>query len=904
MHRCFWLSFLVMASQVLAFQGAEPPSTALERRGLHHAGIHGRFVSPAGEPVAGVHVQLNAGAPRSLPLADVVTGPDGTFRFQDINSEYMPDLRWFPPEQWMTGAMSVVAESAADTDAGTIRLQPNTVIRVKVEIVGEAPAGPVGPFVMLAGKNQFGPRVTSEPAGAFQILRQIPFEDGEWQVRLFANQRTENYSAPIHIERGRRDQVFLLRLLRNTVKVTNQYSSEGKMEVTEVLLPPAPALRDFQATGRILAPDGSPVEGAFALVNDIALRPIRPAWAPTDAQGVFHLAYQSAECVQPAISYSTGDFFGVGSFDPNATAATCEEKWKSPQDLTMQYATRLAITVAGADASAVRAYWWHSSFGWQRFSSLQPWIALNTFGDKQVKVEADGFLPLMKAVNVPFINNLSKQTLPREVTASFQFDGATQRELVVRGNGAALADATVDVEAITDLEKDRRRLLATYRTPADGRIKLSGGAEELVEVFVYADEFEPGHAIWDPGSPLVVNLRSRNATLSFAPSSVDILARVKDAASTSAFRTVKLSSTEAATLKVPAGTYDVILYNSRGAVAGYQRVDAAAGQTKSIDEALDQRPRLTVRYPNDGWHASVTESVPRGGATGWAAMISVGGPIAFADTPATLDHESAREATFLVSHGGVMHIELRKNSQTLSLWREIDIQPSQSLTVDVPPLTATLKGSMRTYDQSGGFSIHGFAGPRFQMISDDPAAWSVTEYSPARDGTAGSFTIKELPAGSYHVYQHLIGETKTETPDGGKPYQYMSPIAAWGGIPVSLQAGQAAQLQDFIDYPYQDLHVRVSDKNGRPVGRATVRIRDRMSESWRQVEENPAQLEEPAYPIPYPAAARLIGGEATLPRIRAGALDLTVELDSGSVYSFTAPVRLNQELRLTVPEAQ
>jgi hypothetical protein len=900
MRRCLWLSFLVTAAQAFAFQKAERPRSALERRGLHHAGIHGKFLSPTGEPVAGVHVQLNAGAPRALPVADAVTGPDGIFRFSDINSEYMPDLRWYPPEQWMTGAMPLMGESASEIDAGTIHLERDTVVRVAVEIVGETPPDQRTLPPILAGKGNLGPRIVAEQSGPYQIFRQIPFEDGQWEVSLFVNRQIERYTAPAHIERGRRDQVFLLRLLRNTVKATNQYNREGKLEVTEAILPSAPILREFQATGRVLAPNGTPVEGAFVLVNDIPDRRVRPAWAATDAQGTFHLTYQSVECISPSVSYPTGDFW-FADFDPQGTPASCEEKWRTPHDLPMRYASRLSIAVDGGGAD-VRAYWWHDSLGWQRFSTLQPWLALNSFGDRLIKVEADGFLPLLKKLDVPYVNNLSKTPPPAEVTASFQFDRATQRALVVRGNGAPLAGATVDLEAITDLEKDSRTPLATYRIPANGTITLAGGADQLVEAFVYAGGFEPRRAIWNPGSPLTLDLHPRNATLSFAPSSAAILARVKDTTSPGGFRSVKLSPTESAALKVPPGTYDVILYDSRGAVTAYQRVDAAAGATKTIDGALDQRPRLTVRYPNDGWHASVSESVPRGGATQWTAMLSVGGTLSFTDTAATLDHESAREATFLLSHAGKMHVELRKNSETLSLWREIDVQPLQSLTIDVPPLTATLKGSMRTYTTTG-FSIHGFAGPRFQMISDDPAGWSVTEYTPGRDG-GGGFTIKGLPAGTYHVYQHLIGETKTETPADGKPYTYMSPIAAWGGIPVTLQSGQTAQLQDFIDYPYQDLHVRVSDRNGRPLEHATVRIRDRMSESWRQVAENPAQLEEAAYPIPYPAAARLAGGAATLPRVRAGALDLFVELDSGSVYSFTVPVTLNQELRLTVPEAQ
>jgi hypothetical protein len=191
-----------------------------------------------------------------------------------------------------------------------------------------------------------------------------------------------------------------------------------------------------------------------------------------------------------------------------------------------------------------------------------------------------------------------------------------------------------------------------------------------------------------------------------------------------------------------------------------------------------------------------------------------------------------------------------------------------------------------------------------QLISDDPRGWSVTEYLPARDSRTGKekdrFTIQGLPPGNYHLYHHLIGTPKSYSL-GGKEYPYTAPLDAWGGLPVKLEAGGAVQLKDFIDYSLADLAVRVSDASGRLIENATLRIRDRMSESWRQVEENPAQLEQAADPIPYPAAARIVRGVATLPRIREGMLELHVEIDNGPIYSFVSKVTPGQELTLTLP---
>jgi hypothetical protein len=128
------------------------------------------------------------------------------------------------------------------------------------------------------------------------------------------------------------------------------------------------------------------------------------------------------------------------------------------------------------------------------------------------------------------------------------------------------------------------------------------------------------------------------------------------------------------------------------------------------------------------------------------------------------------------------------------------------------------------------------------LIADDPAAWSVTEYLPERDSRVGEqrhhFTLTGIPAGKYHLYQHLTGETKTYT-YGGNTRTYTAPMASWGGIPVQVQMNTATVLREFSEYGLGDLKVRVAETDDRPVEHATLRIRHGMSESWRQVQENP-----------------------------------------------------------------
>jgi hypothetical protein len=536
---------------------------------------------------------------------------------------------------------------------------------------------------------------------------------------------------------------------------------------------------------------------------------------------------------------------------------------------------------------------------------LRPWVPAWGLWRAQIKVAADGYLPLAQQLEFPRFDP-SKDEPPAELPLEFRLDGTVRRTLCVVSAGKPLVGATVDVESIVNLESDQRRLLQTYRLAADGRLQLLGAGEQIVEVFVYAEGFEPLRAIWNVGAPLVVDLMERNSSFEFPASSTAVVARIRSAETSRAVRTITLSPLERTLARVAPGTYDITCYNARGGIAGYQRLAVAATRTASVDCSVDERPRVTVRLRGKGWRLSVSESTPRGGATHWAAMLMVPGVPAFPEVSATALRDSTTESVLALSYAGKWHIEARAGDETLSLWRDIDIQPGGSITLTLPEATGTLKGSMRTYGGGLERSDHGFAGPRLQLIADDPAGWSVTEYLPRRDSRDGvrrhQFTMTGIPVGKYHLYHHLIGEARTYT-YGRETTTYTAPIAAWGGIPVKLKANSVTTLKDFSEYSLDDLHIRVTDANGGPVEHATLRIRDRMSESWRQVQENPAQLEQAAHPIPYPAAARIVGGRATLPRVREGWLDLLVEFDTGAVFSFTVPVSHKRELRLTLPQS-
>lgn len=892
---------LVVVTPLIAFQPTGTPwrETALARPGIHHAQIKGRFVTTDGHPIGSVTVQLASGSFRDLPVAQTESSTDGRFQFRDVNTSSSPGIRWYPPEGWLNGAAAVAGESGDAIDVGEIRLEVDTVIRLAVEVVGGQPLvgkGVRDPSVILEGVPN-GPRIAAEKSGELWVLRQIPFQEARWNISIWNGDHSETFPGTFHVDRGRRDQLFLLRLRRDTVKRISDWRHEGTLEISQVLVPDPPASPNRHAQAKILFPDGTPIQGALAHISDFLGRS-SPVWALTDANGTFDIRYSGMECQVPGVLLGSAE--SRLPFPESDRSNLCEMLSRGGNTLTMPATTRLILKPMGnATLSSIRAFWWHSSFGWLQWPSLEPWVSLRSWDNKfLVKLEAPGFVPLAQVVEGP--NVKKEEKAPDRLEATFTFDGAVTRELIAQTDGRPLAGAIIDLELIRDLTTHQRTALASYSTGPDGRFQLNGAESQLIEAFIYAQGFEPQRVIWEPGTLLRVNLIPRQASLSFSGLRPGNIARIRPVDSPDSVRTLSCDFGKPTEVRVAAGPYDIVVYGDAGQVLSYRRISAIAGQTQIVDIAIDQRPRLIVRYPEEGWTAAVSDSTPGGMATGWSIYSTIGGSFAISDTAAVLERETAQESVFRVSRAGKIHLQISRAGQAHMWWREIVTGPGETITVEVPKGEANLQGAMRSYDGGAGFSHHGWAGPRMQLISDDPTKWSVTVFIPPRDGPH-TFTLKGLPVGDYHLYQHLIGTPKTYKGANGKEETYTLPLDAWGGIGVKLASGETTKLNDFVDYAFGQLQVFVQDQRGQLLDGAVLRIRDRMSEAWRQVAEGPTTLSNAAHPIPYPTATRLQQGHATLPSVRAGWLELTVELDDGSVYPLTVRVDPNSPLRLKLP---
>ena len=853
-----------------------PPKAALERLGLHQATIRGRFVAPDGAPVPDVIVQLKGGRRFSLPYASTRSDADGRFVLADVDCPYFPELRWFPP-QHLSGYRAVGTQSGEDSDFGNMVLQPDTVIRVQMEMVGGLPLAPNSAYLSLRSAEQDGPRAEAAAVGQGQwLVRQITFTEGNWQVSLYPpGGPWQQFTARASIRRGSRDQVVRLRVLRD----------EGRMEVAESTASPAAVSREVVIRGRTLTVSGRPRAGLVAYIAPSAFfGPFH--WSVTDAAGGYLLRTTLDACSV------FGQYAGWAAWIVNWS---CADLPKEPFEERMNFGAPLLLVPRGVEPSAVRASWWHNSLQWLPTGTLEPSVVIDTLEPLRIRMEADGYLPVVKILSSPSWVP-GRDPTPTLSPVEFPFDEEATRELVIEGGGDPHPGAVVDVDQITDLAKDQRQALQSYRVPMGKPLVLKGGRNALVEVFVYAKGFEPTRAIWNTGTRLTVNLVRRNATLSFLSKPSATVARIREVNAPYGVRTLWLNE-PAAAIQVAPGTYDITTYDKLGKVLGYRRELVKSEQIATIDPAEDQRPRLIVRYPGFGCTPRVWESTPSGFPVNWTSIGFDAGTLRLGDIPATQVSATVGETVFLLSRAGKVHVELGRQMASIRLWREVEARPGATVTLTLGEESGTLRGGMATFVDALRGSAHGYAGPRLQMISTN--GWSATVYIPGDEGK-GAFTLRDLPPGQYVLYQHLVGEPKSYEFQG-QTRPYTGARDAWGGIPVTISAGEATQLRDFSEYPPRPLVVTVRTPAGKNVENATVRIKDRMSDAWRVYEEDPAQVRSVALGIPYPPATRLSNGLVTLPNVRVGTIELMVELDNGPIYTFVAPVGNDGHVTLTLP---
>ena len=234
-----------------------------------------------------------------------------------------------------------------------------------------------------------------------------------------------------------------------------------------------------------------------------------------------------------------------------------------------------------------------------------------------------------------------------------------------------------------------------------------------------------------------------------------------------------------------------------------------------------------------------------------------------------------------------------------SFFTEVELASAEQRVLEMPSLDATLEGTMTYHlprsDRIAGH--HGVASPRMILVAADGAAsgWNVILSMPQSDGGESvdgegggrrRFTIPRLPAGDYHLFHHL------------NEYRYRGDRPIWGGLEVSLLAGETTTIAGLDIADLGTLSVQVVDAEGRPVHAKLLRIRDRMHEAWAAFTDLPTTGAGAADPIPLPPTARLVGEPVTFQPVRAGWLELVLDEPAGPAKHYLRRVEPGTTLRL------
>lgn len=268
---------------------------------------------------------------------------------------------------------------------------------------------------------------------------------------------------------------------------------------------------------------------------------------------------------------------------------------------------------------------------------------------------------------------------------------------------------------------------------------------------------------------------------------------------------------------------------------------------------------------------------------------SISGQIPSAEWPAAQVRAIDAQTRAIVFQGsGRYRLHVRDTGQILDAtiyreWTVPAVRAASEPVLRMPELSASIRGSMSSFDADLSYAHHGIAGPRYLIRADTPLdedqGWSAIGRIPPRldrdgrlakkDGTA-QFWIRHLPAGRFLFQDHLYS--------GG----YRPKASLQGGLLVELIRGETTHIGELDAASPADLELLVIDCEGEPVTGATIQPVDPMAEAWGEFLRLPTTATFAGSPIPPPHAVSLdANGRCRVPMVRRSAIVLRAELDSG-----------------------
>ncbi len=878
--------------------------------GTRHGAVTLRATGEGGAPVEGASVSLHARAPgwggAAFLVAASATDAEGRARFEDANSEFPLECRIVPDRSLRRRVLPLPAVSAGTCDLGEVRLEPNLVLAGIVEIV--EPDGTVHPaeegVVRLVRTDGRRNAIAFFPLsdGTF-VLDEFDAVPARLEVEVAIAGKRRTYSRDFAIDPGRR-----ARRLALSAPIADP---SEKPDLRLTVLEEGPSSRPVRRwRGRVLLPDGTPAAGlpvvAFGrFISERAFGPRETSW--TDAEGQFEVTTDDPRLDRLRIETPGGEVWIVSRPPAKDDWLQSREFFvKSPEDVDvpLEELSRREFRIEGVPREEVALSWLPGGEWRPCPEKLATLVVTTGQAYRAIRASAPGHL------------SRSLPGMTREKILSFSFRGDVPHELVVRGAEGVLAGARIDVvqEFCSSREAVRpgsyrpvRRLLDRLRTDEKGRVEVLADPGAIYRVHVYAEDHEPADLRLRPGRNDVV-LAPRDARVRLRGFPADSTLRLKRAGREDLVAFLRPSGDDSRPeIRLAPGRYDVSVQAKDGSMVGGTTFEVVARQTRDVDLSKDERPKVVVGLPPlppvperlrrrapdtpaepsvDHWEAWATRRTPPGGPADALAMSSTG-TLSEAEPWASAEAPSDDVRILRLSGTGRFQIHLGARSGSLQhgLFREIEVAAGETLELEVPPLDATLAGTMAGF--SGGH--HGVAGPRLVLLpapgEEGPRAWGVIcDLPPRVEPRSGRrFELPHLPPGRVILFDHLGRRDR------------------WGGPSVDLRAGETADVGELADSAVRDLQVTVLDAEGRPARDAALRVRDRMSEAWQAFTEIPTTGIYASDPIPLPPAARLEGAGAVLRSVRPEWLELEVESDSGRAFAWFGRAEAEGGLTLRVP---
>ena len=908
-----WCAFLATAGACSLDNSPDwvEPRTALDRRGTHNASFNLRVTDEQGDPVdATVTIPIN-------PPATATTDEDGHAELRNIASPDWLFLSVKPGNRFRPQYLALEGVSNGVADLGILRLKRNLVITgaVKRATEGDEPA------VVEEG------RVSLHAVGDGEQLAFSPVRDGWFRLEDFDVEPMEiefddshwtgsEHRVPLAIKPGSDRLHFELTVERGLLRVESRD------------VPPGPGTAATEEPTqrielRLVDTEGEPIAGSQVRVS----YPARSAPAFTDADGRFSLTAVGV----PEQLYVTGPW-GLVSFGVESPKVEDSRPPDVVADLTGQSEVqipilhRVELEIAGVDAQGL-TYSWRSSAG--QWRTVDRTLLERMFDDLYsgspllLRVDSPGHFPRF----APY---------PPQGRLVIDFTEDRQLVLAVVDEQGPVAGAIVDVVEVATTYLDRVAVnepeadltLGSLSTDADGRLVRLGNPRALYVAYVYAKGYVPARVVLQAGSEKQVLLVKRDVMVTFTGLGIGELLRVKVAGRDSLVALRRVADTSPVVVPLAPGTYDVSVANA-DSVVERGTTFVLGGEPRVVDTTVDRRPELVVRLPKlpdvpesyrsreenaagtapaDRWIAWANRRAPHGRYTfSYFERRYVKAGMREYPVEGEVREEPGEAATQVLRFSGsgrwVVCLAAERRSLPHRYFVEVELAAGEKRELRMPPLDASLDGA---YERDVVTGMHGVAGPRVVLVraAGTDTGWNVVNHFPGHHfpGQAllpyqvadaperHGFVMHNLPAGDYLIYHHLGEES------------------AWGGIEVSLRAGETTTIPSLGSEPPGMWTVDVVDSGGRPVRDQMLRVRDRMHESREAFWEIPHSVgiystgEFAADPIPLPPARRLRGEPVTFESIRPGWVELVLDDPAGPARHYVRKAEPGSKLTLVVDD--